>query len=137
MNEPRKKLFLLVFSVMIIALGIVWYVLREQTVDVSQFTSPYIVEIYQDGAIRSETKILHGTAEEKVIADWLCQHQEGWFLSLNTYVPSHVIRGHGFRINILSDNLCVLNYEVSGSYYQLTRTLKPVEVEELFKVFKK
>lgn len=129
----RWRYLLVALAGVLIAAGVGFGCLSNapRAVESSQLRGPYRVEVYQGGQPTIERAVAAGSAEEKAVTDWLTVHRDGWSPSVVSYAPSRVVRGDGFNLNLLPNGLCVLNYDLSGSPRQVTRSLGPAEAEAL------
>jgi hypothetical protein len=77
-----------------------------------QFTlpdSPLNLSRTVSGAMVKRCSIKPDSEQYKALSAWLVGHQNGWQGSVVTYVPSVVLTGKGFNLNLLP-SLAVLNY---------------------------
>jgi hypothetical protein len=96
--------------------------LVSSRIPVASYSARFKVQVYEHGQDSPARTIEAGSTEERLVRDWLTEHDRGWTPSLVTFVPYKTIKSEHFELNFHT-NRCVLNDD--DRVRQLVLTLEP------------
>ena len=113
MKKTLKVLGYILLALVLVVVGIFFYVFREQEIKIN-----FIPNYFNYCGKQIDPK----DPEYQEIVSWLNQNKDGWVLSFVSYVPTQVYSHPAFSLNALKGSV-VVSYKTDYGYPQYEKTI--------------